>query len=164
MPRNHSGDEGGTGLWMKTSQHYGMKDVEAGRGTMNSATRTVDSLLTAPGTTGAGGSENQRRKQGARLSLLGKPLAYSAQSGRRNARYRKLQNYLYNVLERPRAWAFVYHAFVCTCLLEKTIETLATKANPVTPTIVVIEAQAAFAHGWKVYGNRVGSRLMEKRF
>uniref|UniRef100_A0A8C2G4Q0 Potassium voltage-gated channel, KQT-like subfamily, member 5a n=1 Tax=Cyprinus carpio TaxID=7962 RepID=A0A8C2G4Q0_CYPCA len=70
---------------MKTSQHYGMKDVEAGRGTMNSATRTVDSLLTAPGTTGAGGSENQRRKQGARLSLLGKPLAYSAQSGRRNA-------------------------------------------------------------------------------
>uniref|UniRef100_A0A672RBD1 Potassium voltage-gated channel subfamily Q member 5 n=1 Tax=Sinocyclocheilus grahami TaxID=75366 RepID=A0A672RBD1_SINGR len=110
MPRNHSGDEGGTGLWMKTSQHYGMKDVEAGRGTMNSA-RTVDSLLSAPGSTGAGDSENQRRKQGARLSLLGKPLTYSAQSGRRNARYRKLQNYLYNVLERPRTWAFVYHAF-----------------------------------------------------
>ncbi len=112
MPRNHSGDEGGTGLWMKTSQHHGIKDVEAGRGTMNSATRTVDSLLSAPGTTGAGGSENQRIKQGARLSLLGKPLTYSAQSGRRNARYRKLQNCLYNVLERPRAWAFVYHAFV----------------------------------------------------
>uniref|UniRef100_A0A673J202 Potassium voltage-gated channel, KQT-like subfamily, member 5a n=1 Tax=Sinocyclocheilus rhinocerous TaxID=307959 RepID=A0A673J202_9TELE len=69
---------------MKTSQHYGMKDVETGRGTMNSA-RTVDSLLSAPGTTGAGDSENQRRKQGARLSLLGKPLTYSAQSGRRNA-------------------------------------------------------------------------------
>uniref|UniRef100_A0AAY4CKG2 Potassium voltage-gated channel, KQT-like subfamily, member 5b n=1 Tax=Denticeps clupeoides TaxID=299321 RepID=A0AAY4CKG2_9TELE len=53
-----------------------------------------------------------RAKQGARLSLLGKPLTYSAQSGRRNARYRRLQNYLYNVLERPRGWAFVYHAFV----------------------------------------------------
>uniref|UniRef100_A0A674P2U3 Potassium voltage-gated channel, KQT-like subfamily, member 5b n=1 Tax=Takifugu rubripes TaxID=31033 RepID=A0A674P2U3_TAKRU len=53
-----------------------------------------------------------RVKQGARLSLLGKPLIYSAQSGRRNVRYRRLQNYLYNVLERPRAWAFVYHAFV----------------------------------------------------
>uniref|UniRef100_A0A669DIE4 Potassium voltage-gated channel subfamily KQT member 5 n=1 Tax=Oreochromis niloticus TaxID=8128 RepID=A0A669DIE4_ORENI len=51
-------------------------------------------------------------KQGARLSLLGKPLTYSAQSNRRNARYRRLQNYLYNVLERPREWAFVYHAFV----------------------------------------------------
>uniref|UniRef100_A0A8D3BNG3 Potassium voltage-gated channel subfamily KQT member 5-like n=1 Tax=Scophthalmus maximus TaxID=52904 RepID=A0A8D3BNG3_SCOMX len=49
---------------------------------------------------------------GARLSLLGKPLIYSAQSGRRNVRYRRLQNYLYNVLERPRAWAFIYHAFV----------------------------------------------------
>uniref|UniRef100_A0A4W5N321 Potassium voltage-gated channel subfamily Q member 5 n=1 Tax=Hucho hucho TaxID=62062 RepID=A0A4W5N321_9TELE len=46
------------------------------------------------------------------LGLLGKPLIYSAQSGRRNAHYRRLQNYLYNVLERPRAWAFIYHAFV----------------------------------------------------
>uniref|UniRef100_A0A671UHA6 Potassium voltage-gated channel, KQT-like subfamily, member 5b n=1 Tax=Sparus aurata TaxID=8175 RepID=A0A671UHA6_SPAAU len=50
--------------------------------------------------------------QGARLSLLGKPLIYSAQSSRRNVRYRRLQNYLYNVLERPRTWAFIYHAFV----------------------------------------------------
>ncbi|XP_073669025.1 potassium voltage-gated channel subfamily KQT member 5 isoform X9 [Paramisgurnus dabryanus] len=128
MPRNHSGDEGGTGLWMRTSQHYGMKDVEAGRGTMNNATKTVDSSLSAPGTTGAGGLENQRSKQGARLSLLGKPLTYSAQSGRRNARYRKLQNYLYNVLERPRAWAFVYHAFVFTlvfgCLVMSVFSTI----------------------------------------
>uniref|UniRef100_A0A665TAT9 Potassium voltage-gated channel subfamily KQT member 5-like n=1 Tax=Echeneis naucrates TaxID=173247 RepID=A0A665TAT9_ECHNA len=31
---------------------------------------------------------------------------------RLNARYRRLQNYLYNVLERPREWAFIYHAFV----------------------------------------------------
>uniref|UniRef100_A0A8C5CV80 Potassium voltage-gated channel, KQT-like subfamily, member 5b n=1 Tax=Gadus morhua TaxID=8049 RepID=A0A8C5CV80_GADMO len=56
--------------------------------------------------------ESLRGKQGARLSLLGKPLIYSAQSGRRNVRYRRLQNYLYNVLERPRAWAFIYHALV----------------------------------------------------
>uniref|UniRef100_A0A672RBC7 Potassium voltage-gated channel subfamily Q member 5 n=1 Tax=Sinocyclocheilus grahami TaxID=75366 RepID=A0A672RBC7_SINGR len=135
MPRNHSGDEGGTGLWMKTSQHYGMKDVEAGRGTMNSA-RTVDSLLSAPGSTGAGDSENQRRKQGARLSLLGKPLTYSAQSGRRNARYRKLQNYLYNVLERPRTWAFVYHAFVISQIFS--CLSLSVLSNrPIIPTILV---------------------------
>uniref|UniRef100_A0A8C2G4P1 Potassium voltage-gated channel, KQT-like subfamily, member 5a n=1 Tax=Cyprinus carpio TaxID=7962 RepID=A0A8C2G4P1_CYPCA len=143
MPRNHSGDEGGTGLWMKTSQHYGMKDVEAGRGTMNSATRTVDSLLTAPGTTGAGGSENQRRKQGARLSLLGKPLAYSAQSGRRNARYRKLQNYLYNVLERPRAWAFVYHAFVFTlvfgCLVLSVFSTIPAHMDLSNHCLLILE-------------------------
>uniref|UniRef100_A0A674PJV1 Potassium voltage-gated channel, KQT-like subfamily, member 5b n=1 Tax=Takifugu rubripes TaxID=31033 RepID=A0A674PJV1_TAKRU len=69
-------------------------------------------LLSASAAAGAVGSESLRVKQGARLSLLGKPLIYSAQSGRRNVRYRRLQNYLYNVLERPRAWAFVYHAFV----------------------------------------------------
>uniref|UniRef100_A0A8C2L738 Potassium voltage-gated channel, KQT-like subfamily, member 5a n=1 Tax=Cyprinus carpio TaxID=7962 RepID=A0A8C2L738_CYPCA len=143
MPRNHSGDEGGTGLWMKTSQHYGMKDVEAGRGTMNSATKTVDSLLSAPATTGAGGSENQRRKQGARLSLLGKPLAYSAQSGRRNARYRKLQNYLYNVLERPRAWAFVYHAFVFTlvfgCLVLSVFSTIPAHMDLSNHCLLILE-------------------------
>ncbi|XP_068444672.1 potassium voltage-gated channel subfamily KQT member 5-like [Clinocottus analis] len=110
MPRNHSGDEGGTGLWMRTSpghrtENYGLKDVESGRKMMNNA---GDGLLSA----GAAGSESLRGKQGARLSLLGKPLIYSAQSGRRNVHYRRLQNYLYNVLERPRAWAFIYHAFV----------------------------------------------------
>ncbi|XP_033469192.1 potassium voltage-gated channel subfamily KQT member 4 isoform X5 [Epinephelus lanceolatus] len=114
MPRSYTGDESsGTGLWLKTStgrrvQDYALKDVESGRRTMNNAVRVGDGLL-SPATAGAVGSE---RKQGARLSLLGKPLTYSAQSGRRNARYRRLQNYLYNVLERPREWAFVYHAFV----------------------------------------------------
>ncbi|XP_058241705.1 potassium voltage-gated channel subfamily KQT member 5 isoform X5 [Hemibagrus wyckioides] len=98
MPRDHGGDESTSGLWMKASpgrraENFGLKDVEGGRGAMSNA-------------------ESARRARGARLSLLGKPLAYGAQSGRRNARYRKLQNYLYNVLERPRAWAFVYHAFV----------------------------------------------------
>ncbi|MBN3294269.1 KCNQ5 protein, partial [Polypterus senegalus] len=121
MPRNHSGDEGGSGLWMKPSpghrvQVYGMKDVESGR-RMKNSTRTVDLLPQLTGScaagTGAGGSESLRAKQGARLSLLGKPLSYSnSPSGRRNVRYRRLQNYLYNVLERPRGWAFIYHAFV----------------------------------------------------
>ncbi|XP_005470206.1 potassium voltage-gated channel subfamily KQT member 5 isoform X3 [Oreochromis niloticus] len=114
MPRNHSGDEGGTGLWMRTSpghrtEGYGLKDVESGGKMMNNA---GDGLLSAPSAAGATGSDNARGKQGARLSLLGKPLLYSTQSGRRNVRYRRLQNYLYNVLERPRAWAFIYHAFV----------------------------------------------------
>uniref|UniRef100_A0A8C2X098 Potassium voltage-gated channel, KQT-like subfamily, member 5b n=1 Tax=Cyclopterus lumpus TaxID=8103 RepID=A0A8C2X098_CYCLU len=111
MPRNHSEDQGGNGLWMRTSppghrtEGYGLKDVESGRKMMSNA---GDGLLSA----GVAGSESLRGKQGARLSLLGKPLIYSAQSGRRNVHYRRLQNYLYNVLERPRAWAFIYHAFV----------------------------------------------------
>lgn len=114
MPRRHAGDEtGGAGLWLKTStgrrvQEYPLRDVESGRRTMNNVVRVGDGLL-SPAAAGAAAAE---RKQGARLSLLGKPLTYSAQSGRRNARYRRLQNYLYNVLERPREWAFVYHAFV----------------------------------------------------
>uniref|UniRef100_A0A671S155 Potassium voltage-gated channel subfamily KQT member 2-like n=1 Tax=Sinocyclocheilus anshuiensis TaxID=1608454 RepID=A0A671S155_9TELE len=31
---------------------------------------------------------------------------------KRNAFYRRLQNFLYNVLERPRGWAFIYHGYV----------------------------------------------------
>ncbi|XP_053745998.1 potassium voltage-gated channel subfamily KQT member 2 isoform X12 [Panthera pardus] len=50
-----------------------------------------------------------------RGSILSKPRAGGAGAGKppkRNAFYRKLQNFLYNVLERPRGWAFVYHAYV----------------------------------------------------
>lgn len=110
MPRSHTGDEsGGSGIWLKTStgrraHDYALRDVERGQRTMNSSARVAEG--------GAAGAAAAEMKQGARLSLLGKPLTYSAQSGRRNARYRRLQNYLYNVLERPREWAFVYHAFV----------------------------------------------------
>uniref|UniRef100_G3RYC4 Potassium voltage-gated channel subfamily Q member 2 n=1 Tax=Gorilla gorilla gorilla TaxID=9595 RepID=G3RYC4_GORGO len=44
-----------------------------------------------------------------RGSILSKPRAGGAG---RNAFYRKLQNFLYNVLEPPRGWAFIYHAYV----------------------------------------------------
>ncbi|XP_066158408.1 potassium voltage-gated channel subfamily KQT member 1-like isoform X2 [Euwallacea fornicatus] len=44
------------------------------------------------------------------MSLLGKPLNYRA--SRRDARYRKLQNRVYNFLERPRGFAFIYHFLV----------------------------------------------------
>ncbi|XP_035158806.1 potassium voltage-gated channel subfamily KQT member 2 isoform X24 [Callithrix jacchus] len=50
-----------------------------------------------------------------RGSILSKPRASGAGAGKppkRNAFYRKLQNFLYNVLERPRGWAFIYHAYV----------------------------------------------------
>ncbi|GAB5571657.1 potassium voltage-gated channel subfamily KQT member 5 isoform X3 [Prionailurus iriomotensis] len=102
-----------------------MKDVESGRGRvlLNSAAARGDGLLllgTRAAALGGGGGgsggglrESRRGKQGARMSLLGKPLSYtSSQSCRRNVKYRRVQNYLYNVLERPRGWAFIYHAFV----------------------------------------------------
>ncbi|XP_072305674.1 potassium voltage-gated channel subfamily KQT member 2-like isoform X10 [Eucyclogobius newberryi] len=51
-----------------------------------------------------------------RNSILSRPRA-SISGGRprphkKNASYRKLQNFLYNALERPRGWAFIYHAYV----------------------------------------------------
>lgn len=96
MPRDRGGDEGASGGVRLEAR--GTEDVERGGGV---ARRSV-----------ADGRRGERGERGARLSLLGKPLVYGAQSGRRNARYRRLQNCLYNVLERPRAWAFVYHALV----------------------------------------------------
>ncbi|MFT7801179.1 potassium voltage-gated channel subfamily KQT member 2-like isoform X5 [Arapaima gigas] len=50
-----------------------------------------------------------------RGSILSKPrssITGKAKPPKRNAFYRRLQNFLYNVLERPRGWAFVYHAYV----------------------------------------------------
>uniref|UniRef100_A0A3P9L9P8 Potassium voltage-gated channel, KQT-like subfamily, member 5a n=1 Tax=Oryzias latipes TaxID=8090 RepID=A0A3P9L9P8_ORYLA len=137
MPQSSTGEEGGgTGLWMKTAagkrtQEYPLKDVESGRAAMNSAARAGDGLLRA----GAAGAVGPDRKQGARLSLLGKPLTYSAQSGRRNARYRRLQNCLYNVLERPREWAFVYHAFM---LLRHRCHDLAFKSGSISEFVMIV--------------------------
>uniref|UniRef100_A0ABM5ER65 Potassium voltage-gated channel subfamily KQT member 4 n=1 Tax=Pogona vitticeps TaxID=103695 RepID=A0ABM5ER65_9SAUR len=67
-----------------------------------------------------------------RLGLLGTPLpAPPRGSGARSAshkRYRRLQNYLYNVLERPRGWAFIYHVFifllVFSCLVLSVFSTI----------------------------------------
>lgn len=58
------------------------------------------------------GSESAKRG-----SILCRPRNSISGAGRprpskKNASYRKLQNFLYNALERPRGWAFVYHAYV----------------------------------------------------
>ncbi|CAH2248896.1 potassium voltage-gated channel subfamily KQT member 5 [Pelobates cultripes] len=163
MPRNHGGgDEGGSGLWMKSStggrgrgrdRYYGMKDVESGRGSrvlLNS--NRGDGLLllgtgeAARGGIGAGGTlqESRRGKQGARMSLLGKPLSYnSSQTCRRNVKYRRLQNYLYNVLERPRGWAFVYHVFVFllvfSCLILSVFSTIPEHQDHASYCLFVLE-------------------------
>uniref|UniRef100_A0A1A8RPC3 Potassium voltage-gated channel, KQT-like subfamily, member 2a n=1 Tax=Nothobranchius rachovii TaxID=451742 RepID=A0A1A8RPC3_9TELE len=57
------------------------------------------------------GSESTKRG-----SILSRPRS-SISCGRprpskNNASYRKLQSFLYNALERPRGWAFIYHAYV----------------------------------------------------
>ncbi|XP_028265216.1 potassium voltage-gated channel subfamily KQT member 2-like isoform X3 [Parambassis ranga] len=56
------------------------------------------------------GSESTKRSSilcRPRSSISGRP-----RPSKKNASYRKLQNFLYNALERPRGWAFIYHAYV----------------------------------------------------
>ncbi|KAI4898482.1 hypothetical protein NFI96_004007 [Prochilodus magdalenae] len=47
-----------------------------------------------------------------RGGILCKTRSGSNRAHKRNAGYRRLQTFLYNALERPRGWAFVYHAYV----------------------------------------------------
>ncbi|XP_063168350.1 potassium voltage-gated channel subfamily KQT member 4 [Candoia aspera] len=89
------------------------------------AVQTEKSDATPPAASAAGGSPR-------RLGLLGTPLpAPPRGSGARSLsqkRYRRLQNCLYNVLERPRGWAFTYHAFifllVFSCLILSVFSTI----------------------------------------
>uniref|UniRef100_A0A8C6X2E4 Potassium voltage-gated channel subfamily Q member 2 n=1 Tax=Naja naja TaxID=35670 RepID=A0A8C6X2E4_NAJNA len=68
-----------------------------------------DGALLIAGSEGGGGDGGGGGKRG---SILSKPRsAVSGKPPKRNAFYRKLQNFLYNVLERPRGWAFIYHAY-----------------------------------------------------
>ncbi|XP_059508691.1 potassium voltage-gated channel subfamily KQT member 2 isoform X1 [Stegostoma tigrinum] len=67
----------------------------------------ADSSCTRDGALLIAGSEGTKRG-----SILGKPRTGGGKRPKRNAFYRKLQNFMYNVLERPRGWAFIYHAYV----------------------------------------------------
>ncbi|XP_011378678.1 potassium voltage-gated channel subfamily KQT member 5 isoform X2 [Pteropus vampyrus] len=78
------------------------------------------------------------------MSLLGKPLSYtSSQSCRRNVKYRRVQNYLYNVLERPRGWAFIYHAFVFLlvfgCLILSVFSTIPEHTKLASSCLLILE-------------------------
>ncbi|XP_056629228.1 potassium voltage-gated channel, KQT-like subfamily, member 2a [Triplophysa dalaica] len=56
------------------------------------------------------GSESTKR--GSILCRQRSNISRGSLAHKRNARYRRLQNFLYNALERPRGWAFIYHAYV----------------------------------------------------
>ncbi|KAG7252744.1 hypothetical protein CRUP_010725, partial [Coryphaenoides rupestris] len=68
-------------------------------------------LIAAADTTDGGGKRNGIlcRPRSAVSGGGGRPRPRPAK--KKNASYRKLQNFLYNALERPRGWAFVYHAY-----------------------------------------------------
>lgn len=62
----------------------------------------------------AGASRSTEFKRGSQnFGLLAKtPVGYTRPVKRNNIRKRRIQNLLYDVLERPRGWALLYHAFV----------------------------------------------------
>ncbi|XP_018432257.1 PREDICTED: potassium voltage-gated channel subfamily KQT member 4 isoform X3 [Nanorana parkeri] len=78
-----------------------------------------------------------------RLGLLGTPLPGPPRSSASHKRYRRLQNYLYNVLERPRGWAFVYHAFifflVFSCLVLSVFSTIPEYHNLSNKGLFILE-------------------------
>ncbi|XP_043536538.1 potassium voltage-gated channel subfamily KQT member 5-like isoform X2 [Chiloscyllium plagiosum] len=88
--------------------------------------RDVESALRRP--TGLDTAEYRAfTQQGSRLSLLASPLA-RGDCPRRSVNYRRLQNLIYNVLERPRSCAFIYHGFVFvlvfSCLVLSVLSTI----------------------------------------
>ncbi|KAG8451541.1 hypothetical protein GDO86_003662 [Hymenochirus boettgeri] len=78
-----------------------------------------------------------------RLGLLGTPLPGPPRSTASHKRYRRLQNYLYNVLERPRGWAFIYHAFifflVFSCLVLSVFSTIPDYHNLANKGLFILE-------------------------
>ncbi|XP_029920408.1 potassium voltage-gated channel subfamily KQT member 4 isoform X2 [Myripristis murdjan] len=88
--------------------------------------------LTAVHTERSEPSTPERAHPSHRTGLLGTPLpgppGPRGNTSASSKRYRKLQNCLYNVLERPRGWAFIYHAFifllVFSCLVLSVFSTI----------------------------------------
>uniref|UniRef100_A0A7N8WPE5 Potassium voltage-gated channel subfamily Q member 4 n=1 Tax=Mastacembelus armatus TaxID=205130 RepID=A0A7N8WPE5_9TELE len=66
-----------------------------------------------------------------------------ANSSASSKRYRKLQNCLYNVLERPRGWAFIYHAFifllVFSCLVLSVFSTIPDHQKAANQGLFILE-------------------------
>uniref|UniRef100_A0AAQ5Z005 Potassium voltage-gated channel, KQT-like subfamily, member 2a n=1 Tax=Amphiprion ocellaris TaxID=80972 RepID=A0AAQ5Z005_AMPOC len=88
------------------------------------------------------GSESTKRS-----SILCRPRS-SISAGRprpskKNANYRKLQNFLYNALERPRGWAFIYHAYVFllvfSCLILSVFATIREFKNSSESALYILE-------------------------
>ncbi|KAM9687498.1 potassium voltage-gated channel subfamily KQT member 4 isoform 2-T2 [Trichechus inunguis] len=101
----------------------------------------------------AGGGGSPRRH-----GLLGSPLppgaplpgpgsgsgsACGQRSSAAHKRYRRLQNWVYNVLERPRGWAFIYHVFifllVFSCLVLSVLSTIQEHQELANECLLILE-------------------------
>nr|XP_057941140.1 potassium voltage-gated channel subfamily KQT member 2-like isoform X4 [Doryrhamphus excisus] len=87
------------------------------------------------------GAESSTKRGG---SILCRPRgSISARPPKKNASYRKLQNFLYNALERPRGWAFIYHAYVFllvfSCLILSVFATIREFKNSSESALYILE-------------------------
>ncbi|XP_051915709.1 potassium voltage-gated channel, KQT-like subfamily, member 2a isoform X4 [Hippocampus zosterae] len=92
----------------------------------------------------AGAESSTKRGSG----ILCRPRGSISAGGRsrtpkKNASYRKLQNFLYTALERPRGWAFIYHAYVFllvfSCLILSVFATIREFKNSSESALYILE-------------------------
>ncbi|XP_008288962.1 potassium voltage-gated channel subfamily KQT member 4 isoform X1 [Stegastes partitus] len=103
--------------------------------------------LTAVHTERSEPSTPERGHPSHRTGLLGTPLpgppGPRANASASSKRFRKLQNFLYNVLERPRGWAFIYHAFifllVFSCLVLSVFSTIPDHQKAANQGLFILE-------------------------
>ncbi|XP_051811773.1 potassium voltage-gated channel subfamily KQT member 4 isoform X1 [Acanthochromis polyacanthus] len=103
--------------------------------------------LTAVHTERSEPSTPERGHPSHRTGLLGTPLpgppGPRANASASSKRFRKLQNCLYNVLERPRGWAFIYHAFifllVFSCLVLSVFSTILEYQKAANQALFILE-------------------------
>ncbi|KAK3539965.1 hypothetical protein QTP70_019607, partial [Hemibagrus guttatus] len=92
-----------------------------------------------------GSGESARRGSSGRMGLYRARAGLGGARGthRRSAGYRRLQNFLYNALERPRGWAFVYHAYVFllvfSCLVLSVFATIKEFKNSSENALYILE-------------------------
>ncbi|XP_075953972.1 potassium voltage-gated channel subfamily KQT member 3 isoform X1 [Anarhichas minor] len=100
----------------------------------------------------SGREDFKRGSQGIGIGLLAKtPLNYTRPTKRNNIRRRRIQNLLYEALERPRGWALLYHAFVFLivlgCLILAILTTFKEHENVSAHLLVIVETFAIFIFG-----------------
>ncbi|XP_028987115.1 potassium voltage-gated channel subfamily KQT member 3 [Betta splendens] len=100
----------------------------------------------------AGRDDFKRGSQGIGVGLLAKtPLNYSRPVKRNNVRRRRIQNLIYDALERPRGWALLYHAFVFLivlgCLILAVLTTFKEHEKVSAHWLVILETFAIFIFG-----------------
>uniref|UniRef100_A0A8C4T2W6 Potassium voltage-gated channel subfamily Q member 3 n=1 Tax=Erpetoichthys calabaricus TaxID=27687 RepID=A0A8C4T2W6_ERPCA len=99
---------------------------------------------------GPGREDFKRGSQG--LGLLAKtPLGYGRPVKRNNAKYRRIQNLIYDALERPRGWALLYHAFVFLivlgCLILAILTTFKEYEEDSADWLLILETFTIFIFG-----------------